>query len=176
MARLCSALHRSLWRPASGATAAAEQQRQRKDHQHQQRAMPACGSRARRNNQRRTERRRNAHRQGIGPGKAGNPPGKSRLIKPGNNTFPSAIPQPITAVPVNSRAAEGRERTAIPAQISNRARNRLRSMPIRRATPAASGETRANANSGRVVSRPLCAVVNPYSRRMVSSSGAAPVK
>ncbi|MNT53632.1 hypothetical protein D3C72_1907240 [compost metagenome] len=88
-------------------------------------------------------------------------PGKSRLIRPGNRTFPRAIPQPITAVPANNSVDEGRERIPMPAQISSRAINRLRSIPIRRATPAARGEIRANASSGRVVSRPVWAVVRP---------------
>ena len=88
-------------------------------------------------------------------------PGKSRLIKPGNRTLPSAIPQPTIDVPINSSAADGSERTPIPMQISSRAIKRLRSMPRRRATPAARGEIKAKASRGSVVSRPVCAVLKP---------------
>ncbi len=42
----------------------------------------------------------------------------------------------------------------MPAQISSIASSRLRSMPNRRATPAASGETRPKASSGRGSEQP----------------------
>jgi hypothetical protein len=38
--------------------------------------------------------------------------GKSRLIKPGTSTFPTAIPAPITAAPRNRVPTEGSSRSA----------------------------------------------------------------
>jgi hypothetical protein len=80
--------------------------------------------------------------------------GNSRLTRPGKSTLPSAIAAPRMAVPRNRAATASAQRNRMPAARTRRLASSARSMPNRRATSGATGESRAKANSGSVVRSP----------------------
>ena len=87
------------------------------------------------------------------------------------STLQTAIPAPASAVPTQSQGSPGRDRTTTPAASTDSARNTVRSMPNRRTGPDTTGETAANASSGRALSRPRTVLLRPVSVPMSSSTG-----
>ena len=103
----------------------------------------------------------------IGPTRSG----KSRLTREGSSTLPSAMPTPSTAVPPNSSAVPGTDRTSTPTAISASASPSAPSTPSRRVATGVSAETRPNASSGSVVSSPSAVFERPVASRIAATSG-----
>ena len=101
---------------------------------------------------------------------------KSRLIRPGSSTLPSAIPVPINTVPAYNANALPAERSRMPAEMTNSAPKSVRSMPNLRATDALSGEKAAKASNGSEVSRPRAEALKPKSFWISGKTGAMLVK
>src|SRR5829696_5348933 len=91
--------------------------------------------------------------------------GNSRLTRPGKSTLPTAMAAPKTAVPTKSNATGPAERTRMPAARTSRLASKARSMPIRRASRGAPGESNPNASRGSAVSRPATPLDTPVSAR-----------
>src|SRR5918994_3029005 len=104
----------------------------------------------------------------IRPARSGN----SRLTRPGKSTLPNAIAAPRIAVPRNSVATVPSHRNRMPAARTSRLASSTPSRPNRRATRGATGESRANANSGSVVRRPAAPLEMPVSARIWPIKGA----
>jgi hypothetical protein len=102
--------------------------------------------------------------------------GKSRLIRLGSTTLPTAIPAPISTVPANRPIAVGAHRTAIPSVRTTSAPPRSRSGPHRAASRGTIGDIAANASNGTVFTSPATAGASPRSACTRSSNGPTPVK
>src|ERR687889_624508 len=107
----------------------------------------------------------------MGPACSGN----SRLMRPGKSTLPIAIAAPSMAVPRKSATTDPVQRTRMPAARTSRLASSARSMPKRRATRGAIGESRPNARSGSVVRSPATPLEMPVSARIWPIKGATPV-
>src|SRR5919112_2294295 len=101
--------------------------------------------------------------------------GNSRLTRPGKSTLPNAIADPRMAVPRNNVATVPTHRNRMPAARTSRLASSTPSRPNRRATRGATGDSRANANSGSVVRRPAAPLEMPVSARISPIRGATPV-
>src|SRR3712207_5530868 len=102
-------------------------------------------------------------------------PGNSRLTRLGKSTLATAIADPRTTVPKNRAATASAQRNRIPAARTSRLASSTRSMPNRRATRGAIGESRPKARSGNVVRSPATPLDIPVSARIWPIKGATPV-
>ena len=80
--------------------------------------------------------------------------GKRCFTKLGNNTLPMAMPAPSKAVPTYNIGNTGNKRPVKPMMMSTKLKPKLRLRPMRCDNNGASGEIKANASSGKVVSKP----------------------
>ena len=98
--------------------------------------------------------------------------GNSRLTRLGKSTLATAIAAPRTTVPKNRAATAPAQRNRMPATRTNRLASSTRSMPNRRATRGATGESRPKARSGNVVRSPATPLDMPVSARIWPIKGA----
>src|SRR5215212_9617420 len=101
--------------------------------------------------------------------------GNSRLTRPGKSTLATAIAAPRMAVPKKSAAPAPAQRNSMPATRTRKLASSARSMPNRRATRGAIGESRPKAKSGSVVRSPATPLDMPVSARIWPIKGATPV-
>src|SRR5918995_1231043 len=107
----------------------------------------------------------------MSPMRAGN----SRFTIPGRSTLPTAIAAPSSAVPRKSIITVPAERNRIPAASASRLTSSANSMPNARASRGAPGESKPNARSGSVVSRPATPLDTPVLSRISPIRGATEV-
>ncbi len=94
------------------------------------------------------------------------------MISDGSTTLQIPMPAPASAEPANSALREGIRRTAAATISTAIAANTVRSMPKRAAQRGASGATRPKTSTGRVVSRPVTALLQPVAALMSPTRGA----
>jgi hypothetical protein len=80
--------------------------------------------------------------------------GNFSFIKLGINTFPNEIAIPINAVPISNKDVVPKDRIIMPPVNKMMEKNKVSSIPKRRATLGAKGEITANARRGIVVIKP----------------------
>ncbi len=98
------------------------------------------------------------HCQGICAGKSGDGMREIAFINPGSKTLPNAIPPPMTAVPQIISKAKGESEL----RYLHRSKERGKQATFHTKTSRHRGgqrEISAKANNGRVVNKPVCAVV-----------------
>jgi hypothetical protein len=89
----------------------------------------------------------------------------------GVRTFPTVIAAPSTTVPTKNHVAAGNNRSTVATASTAIARTVVRSLPIRRPTPAATADSPPKHSTGTVVSSPAAPRDSPRSARMSGSRG-----
>ncbi len=92
-------------------------------------------------------------------------------MNPGTTTLPMAMAAPMTTVPAKSAGMGGAERSRMPPMRTTKRPTRTASIPKRRTSVGAKGETNPKQMTGMVVSMPATVPLMPVASMICSSTG-----